>query len=54
METMRPARLRTFSRCGVRFDPAKKADRITGWNIMRRLLADAGQVDKPGLYISRS
>ncbi|HIQ41853.1 MAG TPA: hypothetical protein EYH47_03800 [Pseudomonas oleovorans] len=43
-----------FSRCGVRFDPAKKADRITGWNIMRRLLADAGQVDKPGLYISRS
>lgn len=43
-----------FARGGVRFQPAKKADRITGWNLMRRLLADAGQVDKPGLYISRS
>lgn len=42
-----------FARKGVRFHPAKKADRITGWNLMRRLLADAGQVDKPGLYISR-
>ncbi|HCA65920.1 MAG TPA: terminase, partial [Pseudomonas sp.] len=42
-----------FQRCRVSFRPAKKADRITGWNIMRRLLADAGKVDKPGLYISR-
>ncbi|WP_370600474.1 phage terminase large subunit [Pseudomonas nitroreducens] len=42
-----------FTRCGVRFDPAKKADRITGWNVMRRLLADAGKPDVPGLYISR-
>lgn len=39
---------------GVRFNPAKKADRITGWNIMRRLLADAGKPDVPGLYISRN
>lgn len=42
-----------FRRCGVSFHPAKKADRITGWNIMRRLLADAGKPDVPGLYISR-
>lgn len=42
-----------FMRCGVRFKPAKKADRLTGWNIMRRLLADAGKPDVPGLYISR-
>ena len=38
---------------GIMFNPAKKADRLTGWNIMRRLMADAGQPDKPGLYISR-
>ena len=42
-----------FSKAGVQFDPAKKADRITGWNVMRRLLADAGKPDKPGLYIAR-
>lgn len=42
-----------FVRSGVRFSPAKKADRLTGWNIMRRLLADAGKPDMPGLYISR-
>jgi hypothetical protein len=43
-----------FARAGVRFHPAKKADRITGWNLMRRLLSDAGRPDKPSLYISRS
>lgn len=43
-----------FQRCGVRFQPAKKADRITGWNIMRRLLADAGKPDCAGLYIARN
>ena len=43
-----------FTRAGVRFMPAKKADRITGWNIMRRLLADAGKPDVPGLYIART
>lgn len=42
-----------FARQGVRFIPAKKADRITGWQIMRRLLADAGKPDVPGLYVSR-
>ncbi len=42
-----------FTRGGVRFYPAKKADRIGGWNVMRRLLSDAGKPDVPGLYISR-
>lgn len=43
-----------FSRAGVYFRPAKKADRVSGWNVLRRLLADAGKPDVPGLYISRS
>ncbi len=43
-----------FRRCGVLFSPAKKADRLTGWTVMRRLLADAGKPDVPGLYISRA
>ena len=43
-----------FTRYGVHFRPARKADRLTGWNIMRRLLADAGKPDVPGLYISRA
>jgi hypothetical protein len=42
-----------FKRAGVTFYAARKADRITGWNIMRRLLQDAGQPDVPGLYIAR-
>lgn len=42
-----------FRAYGVHFDPAKKADRITGWTRMRRLLAQAGQPDVPGLYVAR-
>lgn len=42
-----------FARHGVCFEPARKADRITGWQLMRRMLADAGKPDVPGLYISR-
>ena len=42
-----------FARGGVRFQPAQKADRISGWQLMRRLLADAGKPDRPGLYVSR-
>ena len=42
-----------FRRYGVFFNPAKKADRISGWAIMRRLLQDAGKPDVPGLYVSR-
>lgn len=43
-----------FRREGVSFVPAKKADRLTGWQIMRRMLADAGKPDVPGLYIARN
>jgi hypothetical protein len=43
-----------FMRCGVHFRPARKAERIAGWNIMRRLLEDAGKPDVPGLYVSRA
>lgn len=42
-----------FRLSGIYFDAAKKADRITGWQRMRRLLADAGKPDVPGLYVSR-
>ncbi len=43
-----------FLRAGVHFDPAKKADRLTGWSVMRRMLQDAGKPDVPGLYIART
>jgi len=43
-----------FRREKVYFIPAKKADRKTGWEIMRRLLQDAGKPDVPGLYIARN
>lgn len=43
-----------FGAKGVSLRPAKKADRISGWQRMRRLLADAGKPDVPGLYVSRS
>ncbi len=42
-----------FSRGGVTFTPARKGERVVGWEIMRRLLQDAGKPDKPGLYVSR-
>ena len=43
-----------FRRHGVYFREAKKGARAVGWEKLRRLMADAGQLDKPGLYISRS
>jgi len=43
-----------FANAGVSFEPARKADRISGWQLMKRLLADAGKPDKPGLYVSRA
>lgn len=43
-----------FRRAGVRFSRARKGSRIAGWQLMRRLLVDAGKTDVPGLYISRS
>ena len=38
----------------VHFEPARKGDRVSGWHRMRRLLADAGKPDRPGLYVSRA
>jgi hypothetical protein len=43
-----------FRRCGVYFHHARKADRVAGWTKVRRLLADAGKADVPGLYVSRA
>jgi len=43
-----------FRKNGIYFQPAKKGDRRTGWEIMRRMLQDAGKPDKPGLYIGRN
>jgi len=43
-----------FAREGVHFRPARTADRLTGWNVMRRLLSDAGKPDVLGLHISRT
>jgi len=43
-----------FRKNGVYFIPAKKGDRRTGWEVMRRMLQDAGKPDKPGLYIARN
>jgi hypothetical protein len=42
-----------YRKAGINFFPAKKADRLTGWAIMRRLLQDAGKPDRAGLYIAR-
>ena len=41
-----------YRRAGLLIHPALKGDRLTGWERMRRLLADAGKPDVPGLYIS--
>lgn len=43
-----------FRRAGVAWARARKGSRVAGWQKMRRLLADAGKPDVPGLYISRS
>ena len=43
-----------FRREGVHFVPARKADRLSGWQVLSRMLLDAGKPDRPGLYISRN
>ena len=43
-----------FLKSGVSFSRAHKGSRIAGWQTMRRLLADAGKPDVPGLYVSRN
>lgn len=42
-----------YRKAGLRVGPAKKGDRISGWGLMRTMMADAGKPDKPGLYVSR-
>jgi len=42
-----------FGRANVCFYPARKADRRSGWETMRRLLQDAGKPDVPALYFAR-
>lgn len=42
-----------FRHSGVYFSRAQKGDRLSGWQMMRRMLADAGKPDVPGLYVSR-
>ena len=36
------------------FTPAKKADRVSGWEILRRLMQAAGKRDLPGFYASKA
>lgn len=43
-----------FRRAGVSFNKAGKGDRVGGWEVMKRLLQDAGKPDVPGLYVSRN
>lgn len=38
----------------MRFYPAKKSDRISGWQEVRRLFANAGKPDVPGVYVLRA
>ncbi len=43
-----------LSNAGVRLRPAGKGDRLSGWQLMRKMLKGAGEPDVPGLYVSRS
>jgi hypothetical protein len=41
-----------FLESGVRFAPARKGDRISGWEHLRTMLRCAGDADHSGLYVS--
>jgi hypothetical protein len=41
-----------FSRYGVKLYPARKADRVTGWQMLRELMLNAGKPDVAGFYAS--
>ena len=43
-----------YRRCGVHLRRSAKGDRRHGWEVMRRMLLDAGKPDVPGLYVSRA
>lgn len=42
----------SFAANGVYFREARKGSRVGGWQHMREMLNNAGQPDRPGLYIS--
>ena len=42
-----------FRKEGVTFRPARKSDRVSGWEVLRRMMQDAG-TEKPGFYASRA
>jgi hypothetical protein len=42
-----------YQRAGLIVQRARKGDRLSGWQIMRRMMADAGRPDRPGLYVSK-
>lgn len=41
-----------FLQAGVRFSPAKKGDRVSGWEHLRTMMLRAGDFEQPGLYVS--
>lgn len=41
-----------FKGCGVSFSPAHKKDRLSGWELVRTMLRQAGSPDVPGLYVT--
>jgi hypothetical protein len=41
-----------FAEQGVFFRPSHKGSRVGGWTHLRQLMADAGKLDRPGLYVS--
>lgn len=43
-----------YRKAGLRVQPARKGDRVSGWALMRTMMADAGKPDKPGFYVSRN
>jgi len=43
-----------FMKCGVRWKPAGKGDRLTGWEHLRTLMRQSGDRELPGLYVSES
>lgn len=43
-----------YKAAGVQLDAAPRADRVSGWEHMRRMLFDAGTKDAPGLWIARN
>lgn len=41
-----------YRKAGLMVHKVHKGDRLSGWEVMRRMMADAGKPDKPGLYVT--